>query len=296
MENNFGPLLTAMVTPLNDKLEVNYDQAAKLATYLLENGSDGIVVAGTTGESPTLTFEEKCELFKTVVAAVKGRGAVIAGTGSYSTKESVKLTIEAEKIGVDGIMLVTPYYNKPPQQSLYLHFKEIASATSLPVMLYNVPGRTGTNMSAETTLRLAEIDNIVAVKEASGSIEQITDICRKAPPGFALYSGDDPMTLPILSVGGVGVVSVASQIAGKEIKKMINAYFNGDVQLACRIHQQLFPLFKGIFISSNPIPIKEALNLKGFNVGNPRLPLSPLNAEQKEKLVRVLEELDEVKL
>ncbi|NLC52232.1 MAG: 4-hydroxy-tetrahydrodipicolinate synthase [Firmicutes bacterium] len=296
MENNFGPLLTAMVTPLNDKLEVNYDQAAKLATYLLENGSDGIVVAGTTGESPTLTFEEKCELFKTVVAAVKGRGAVIAGTGSYSTKESVKLTIEAEKIGVDGIMLVTPYYNKPPQQSLYLHFKEIASATSLPVMLYNVPGRTGTNMSAETTLRLAEIDNIVAVKEASGSIEQITDICRKAPPGFALYSGADPMTLPILSVGGVGVVSVASQIAGKEIKKMINAYFNGDVQLACRIHQQLFPLFKGIFISSNPIPIKEALNLKGFNVGNPRLPLSPLNAEQKEKLVRVLEELDEVKL
>jgi 4-hydroxy-tetrahydrodipicolinate synthase len=296
VENNFGPLLTAMVTPLNDKLEVNYDQAAKLATYLLENGSDGIVVAGTTGESPTLTFEEKCELFKTVVAAVKGRGAVIAGTGSYSTKESVKLTIEAEKIGVDGIMLVTPYYNKPPQQSLYLHFKEIASATSLPVMLYNVPGRTGTNMSAETTLRLAEIDNIVAVKEASGSIEQITDICRKAPPGFALYSGDDPMTLPILSVGGVGVVSVASQIAGKEIKKMINAYFNGDVQLACRIHQQLFPLFKGIFISSNPIPIKEALNLKGFNVGNPRLPLSPLNAEQKEKLVRVLEELDEVKL
>ncbi len=296
MENNFGPLLTAMVTPLNDKLEVNYDQAAKLATYLLENGSDGIVVAGTTGESPTLTFEEKCELFKTVVAAVKGRGAVIAGTGSYSTKESVKLTIEAEKIGVDGIMLVTPYYNKPPQQSLYLHFKEIASATSLPVMLYNVPGRTGTNMSAETTLCLAEIDNIVAVKEASGSIEQITDICRKAPPGFALYSGDDPMTLPILSVGGVGVVSVASQIAGKEIKKMINAYFNGDVQLACRIHQQLFPLFKGIFISSNPIPIKEALNLKGFNVGNPRLPLSHLNAEQKEKLVRVLEELDEVKL
>lgn len=289
MENNFGPLLTAMVTPFDRNLEVDYKEAAALATYLMENGSDGVVVAGTTGESPTLSFDEKRTLFHTIIDAVKGKGKVIAGTGSYSTADSIKLTREAEKLGADGIMLVTPYYNKPPQDSLYLHFKEIAAATGLPIMLYNVPGRTGTNMTAETTLRLAEIDNIVAVKEASGDIEQLTEICRRAPAGFDLYSGDDPMTLPALSLGGAGVVSVASQIAGKAIKKMINAYFNGDVQEARRLHQELFPLFKGMFLAANPIPVKEALNIKGRNVGNPRLPLSPLNERLREELKQIMQ-------
>lgn len=292
MENKFGSLLTAMVTPFNDKLEVNYEEAAALAAYIVENGSDGIVVAGTTGESPTLSFSEKVELFRIIIDAVKGKGAVIAGTGSYSTAASIKLTCEAEKLGVDGIMLVTPYYNKPPQDSLYFHFKEVAASTSLPVMLYNVPGRTGVNMNSETTLRLAQIDNIVVVKEASGIIEQITDICRKAPPGFALYSGDDVMTLPALSVGGAGVVSVASQIAGNLIKRMIDAYFNGNPSEACSLHHKLFPLFKGLFASTSPIPVKEALNMRGHNVGKPRPPLLPLGKEQKLKLEQVLQEYE----
>lgn len=284
----FGSLVTAMVTPFKENLEIDHSVVEKLATYLADNGSDSIVVAGTTGESPTLSKKEKLELFRTVVNSVKGKAKVIAGTGGNNTRESVELTKGAEKTGVDGIMLVTPYYNKPPQEGLYNHFKQIAGATDLPVMLYNVPGRTSVNLTAETSLRLAEIDNIVAIKEASANLEQIANICSDAPTGFAVYSGDDSMTLPVLSVGGTGVVSIASHLVGRAIKEMIEAYFNGESAKAAKLHQHLLPLFKSLFLTTNPIPLKAALNLVGFRVGLPRLPLTPLPENLMPKLEAIL--------
>jgi len=289
----FGEVLTAMVTPFDENGEVNYENAAALATYLADNGSDGIVVAGTTGESPTLTVEEKVELFKVVRRAVGNKVKVIAGTGSNSTKASVELTQKAEACGVDGIMLVVPYYNKPSQEGLYQHFAAIARATELPVMLYNVPGRTAINLSDQTVLRLAkDFNNIVSIKEASGDLEQITRIVGNAPSGFAVYSGDDSMTLPVLAVGGCGIVSVASHIAGKEIKNMITAFMNRDLAESIRIHQRLMPLFKALFITSNPSPVKGALKMLGHKVGPLRLPLVEINAQEQEVIRKVLQELD----
>jgi 4-hydroxy-tetrahydrodipicolinate synthase len=284
----FGSLITAIITPFNKKFRIDYDKMAELAESLFHNGSDSLVLTGTTGESPTLSFEEKINIYRTVVDAVKGRGRIIAGTGGNSTRESIELSTEAEKAGVDGLMLVVPYYNKPPQEGLYQHFKSIAEAVSLPVMLYNVPGRTGVNLSGETTLKLAEIDNIVAIKEASGNLEQITYICAGAPPGFAVYSGDDTMTLPVLSAGGAGVVSIASHLVGRDIKEMINSYFAGKVEQASKIHQKLMPLFKGLFITTNPIPLKAAMNMVGWDVGEPRLPLTPLPEHLVEKLKNIM--------
>src|SRR5690554_2188056 len=210
--DSFGELLTAMVTPFNEKLELDLEKARNLANYLVDNGSDGLVVLGTTGESPTLTYDEKMKLLETVVDEVGDRATILAGTGSYSTAESIRLTEEAEKIGVDGIMLVTPYYNKPPQSGLYHHFKAIAERTSLPIMLYNIPGRTARNIEVETMLELAKIDNIIAVKEASGDLNQVSALTRLLPDDFLVYSGDDSLTLPVLSVGGTGVVSVAGHL------------------------------------------------------------------------------------
>lgn len=272
----FGSLITAMVTPFDRNLKVDYAKVAELAAYLLKTGSDGLVLAGTTGESPTLAADEKIKIFETVLEAVKGKIKIIAGTGGNSTRDALELSEKAEKAGVDGLMLVAPYYNKPPQEGLYRHFKSIAAAVSLPVMLYNVPGRTAINLEAETTLRLAEVENIVAIKEAGGNLDQITYLCANAPAGFSVYSGDDSLTLPVLSVGGVGVVSVASHLAGLEIKKMIEAYFAGKTKEAAKIHQGLSRLFKGLFVESNPIPVKAALNMVGKEVGEPRLPLCPL--------------------
>jgi 4-hydroxy-tetrahydrodipicolinate synthase len=287
----FGVLVTAMVTPFHDNGDVNYQKAGELAAYLADNGSDAIVVAGTTGESPTLTDDEKIKLFQTVVEAVKGKAKVLAGTGSNNTRQSALLTEKAEQCGVDGIMLVVPYYNKPSQEGLYRHFSTIAACTSLPVLLYNVPGRTVVNMTAETTLRLAVLPNVVAVKEASGDLEQIARIQAGAPEGFVIYSGDDAMTLPVLSVGGRGVVSVAGHLAGKEIRQMITDFHGGDTAAALAAHLRLLPLFKVIFIASNPVPVKTAMNLQGHGLGPVRLPLVAMTEREQQELVGVLTKL-----
>ncbi|NLW08238.1 MAG: 4-hydroxy-tetrahydrodipicolinate synthase [Firmicutes bacterium] len=284
----FGRVLTAMVTPFNEEGNVDYEAAGKLARRLVENGSDGMVVAGTTGESPTLSMEEKLKLFATVVEAVGGKAVVIAGTGTNNTQQSVELTKEAEKTGVDGIMAVAPYYNKPPQEGLYRHYRAIAEATSLPVMVYNVPGRTAVNICPSTMARLAEIDNIIALKEASGNLNQAAEMVRVLPKNFLVYSGDDSMTLPILSVGGVGVVSVASHLVGRQIASMINDYLQGEVEKAARAHNELLPLFKALFLTTNPIMVKAALNLLGVNVGPTRLPLVEATAAELDALKEAL--------
>lgn len=285
---NFGQMLTAMVTPFDQHGEVDYNAARTLVNYLIENGSDGLVVAGTTGESPTLTTEEKVELFKLVVETSAGRVPVIAGTGSNNTRASIKLTKLAEEAGVDGIMLVTPYYNKPSQEGLFQHFKTIADATSLPVMLYNIPGRCVVNMSVETIIRLSEISNIVSVKEASGNLDAMAEIISRTPDTFSLYSGDDALTLPLLSIGGTGVISVASHIIGKEMQEMINLFKGGRVQEAAALHRNLLPIMKALFAAPNPVPVKTALNMQGVQVGEVRLPLIPLNDEEKSTLQMVL--------
>lgn len=286
----FGRVLTAMVTPFDDQLQVDYQKVAELAQHLANHGSDGIVVCGTTGESPTLTKEEKVKLFQTVKETVGDRVSVIAGTGSNNTLDSIDLTKEAEKIGVDGVMLVGPYYNKPSQEGFYQHFKTIAESTSLPIIVYNVPGRTGSNILPETVIRLSEIDNIVAVKEASGNLDQVSQIARGVSKGFMIYSGDDSLTLPILSIGGIGIISVASHIVGDKIKSMVNAYVAGNIKEATKLHLDLFPIFKVIFITSNPVPIKAALELAGLPVGGPRLPLIKASAKEIDTIQGVIKD------
>lgn len=285
---NFGQMLTAMVTPFDQHGEVDYNAARTLVNHLIDNGSDGLVVAGTTGESPTLTTEEKVELFKLVVATSAGRVPVIAGTGSNNTRASIKLTKLAEEAGVDGIMLVTPYYNKPSQEGLFQHFKAIAESTSLPVMLYNIPGRSVVNMSVDTVVRLSEINNIVSVKEASGNLDMMSEIISRTPENFTLYSGDDGLTLPVLAIGGTGVVSVASHIIGNEMQEMINQFKSGRVQEAAVTHRSLLPIMKALFAAPNPVPVKAALTMQGVQVGDVRLPMVPLNEEEKSALQKVL--------
>lgn len=276
---SFGRILTAMVTPMNEALEVDYEEAKRLAKYLVAHGSDGLVVCGTTGESPTVTAEEKIELFKVVKKAL-GNRPVIAGIGVYSTDTSVAMARKAEKTGVDGVMAVVPYYNKPSQEGMYQHFKAIAEATSLPLMLYNVPGRTSANLMPATVKRLSEIRNIVALKEAAGSLDQVSELKRILPSDFTVYSGDDSLTLPMLALGCSGIISVASHVVGDEMKKMVDAWFSGDTALAAKCHLELFPIFKGIFVTANPVPIKALLNMNGLKVGGVRLPL--VNASQEE--------------
>lgn len=288
MQVNWGPVVTAMVTPFNENLEVNYDAAQALAELLVQTGSTGLVVSGTTGESPTLSTEEKVTLFRTVKEAVGNRAAVIAGTGTYDTAESVHLSQEAERVGVDGLLLVAPYYNRPSQEGLYQHFKNIAHAVDIPVMIYNIPGRTGVNIEPATLLRLAEVNNIVAVKEASGNLNQMSEICAGAPDGFLVYSGDDSLTLPLLAVGGVGVVSVASHIVGRDIRRMCDAFFAGQVQEAKRLHHRMLPLFKALFCTTNPVPVKAALNMLGAHVGGVRLPLVEANEKEQETIRKAL--------
>lgn len=279
-----GRLITAMVTPFDAKGEVDYAQANKLALALLDSGSDGLVVVGTTGESPTLLRAEELRLFAGIKAAVGDRGAVIAGTGSNSTAEAVETTRQAEEIGVDACLLVVPYYNKPTQEGLYQHFKTIAESTSLRCILYNVPSRTVTNLAAETVIRLSQIDNIVGVKEASGNMEQITRIISGVREDFNVWSGNDSDTLPILALGGYGIISVASQLVGAQIRQMIDSFVGGDTVEAARIHRHLLPLVNSLFIVANPIPLKYALGQVGFNVGKPRLPL----CEPDEKTAAII--------
>ena len=268
-----GRLITAMVTPFTEKSEVDYKQAKKLALALLKSGSEGIVLAGTTGESPTLTHEEELKLFTEVKKAVGNKGAIIAGTGSNSTAEALEFTKGAEKIGVDACLLVVPYYNKPTQDGLYQHFKTIAESTSLPCILYNVPARTVTNLSAETTIKLSHVPNIIGIKEASGNMEQITKIIGEARKDFIVWSGNDSDTLPMLSLGAYGIISVASHLVGKQLNKMNYSFVEGNTKKAAEIHRDLLPLFSALFVVSNPIPVKYALNQVGFNVGKPRPPL-----------------------
>ncbi|MBF7082395.1 4-hydroxy-tetrahydrodipicolinate synthase [Desulfallas sp. Bu1-1] len=290
MAFDFGRVLTAMVTPFKSDMTIDYEQVKKLARHLVQSGSDGLVVAGTTGESPTLSKEEKIELFRVVVEEVGGDAVVIAGTGGNNTAASVELTQAAEKVGADGVMLVCPYYNKPSQEGLYQHFKTVAQSTNLPVMLYNVPGRTAVNLLPQTVARLSKIDNIIAVKEASGSLDQVSELRRSLPDHFAIYSGDDSLTLPILALGGKGVVSVASHIIGPQIQEMINAFNSGNVTMAAKIHGNLLPIFKVLFITSNPVPLKAALNMLGWQVGGPRLPLVEASQSEKEAIKQALAE------
>lgn len=281
-------LLTAMITPYDDNLQVNYAKAAELAEYLANNGTEGIVVSGTTGESPVLTNEEKLRLFAAVVNKVGKRIPVWAGTGSNDTAHCLELSKEAEKLGVNGIMLVCPYYNKPGQEGLYQHFKKIAGAISLPIMLYNIPGRTGINLLPETVARLAQIENIVAIKEASGSMDQVSTLMTLLPEDMTVYSGDDSLTLPMMALGARGVVSIASHLVGNNILAMIEAFNNGDIKRARNLHKQLFPVFKGLFIATNPVPLKEALNQLGHNVGGLRLPLIEADETQKRFIRELL--------
>ena len=280
-----GRLLTAMVTPFTEKGDVDYEQAKRLALALLDSGSDGLVVVGTTGESPTLIREEEYRLFREVKSVVGERGAVIAGTGSNSTAEAIVATKEAEKIGVDACLLVVPYYNKPSQEGLYQHFKAIAESTSLPCILYNVPSRTVTSLSAETVIRLSQINNIIGVKEASGNLEQIAKIISDTGDDFLIWSGNDSDTLPILALGGYGVISVASHLVGSQIKEMIDNFVSGKSEEAATIHRHLLPLVNALFIVSNPVPVKYALNQIGFRVGKTRLPLTEPD-EKSAALIR----------
>ena len=268
-----GRLLTAMVTPFNEEGMVDYEQAKRLALALLNSGSEGFVVAGTTGESPTLIRQEELRLFAEVKSAAGERGSVIAGTGSNSTAEAVEATREAEKIGVDACLLVVPYYNKPTQEGLYQHFKTIAQSTSLPCIPYNVPSRTVTNLSAETVIKLSHIDNIIGVKEASGNLDQIARIISNTSDDFLVWSGNDGDTLPMLALGSYGIISVASHLVGNQIKEMIDSFTSGKTDKAAEIHRHLLPLINALFVVSNPTPLKYALNSIGFSVGKPRLPL-----------------------
>jgi 4-hydroxy-tetrahydrodipicolinate synthase len=290
MAGRFGSVVTAMVTPFRGDHAVDLDRAQELASWLVENGSDAIVIAGSTGESPTLSYKEKSEMFRAVGEAIRGRGKLVCGTGTYSTAESLELTQAAEDAGADGLLVVTPYYNKPPQRGLVAHFERIADATELPMILYNIPGRTATRIEHETLLRLAERRNIVAVKDSTGDFQSITKLVAESPEGFEVYSGDDWATFGYLCLGAVGVVSVASHLVGPQIRQMIELIETGDVPAARKIHESLSPLYNALFVTSNPIPLKAALEMVGRPCGDPRLPLVPATAEEKDRVRRALED------
>ncbi|MGY0691613.1 4-hydroxy-tetrahydrodipicolinate synthase [Virgibacillus sp. FSP13] len=285
---NFGKVLTAMVTPFDSEGNIDYDQTSLLIDYLLSHGTEGLIIAGTTGESPTLSMEEKINFFSHVVKVVNKRVPVIAGTGSNNTAASIALTKEAETCGVDAVMLVAPYYNKPNQHGLFEHFKAIANETSLPVMLYNIPGRSVVQISADTIIKLSEVENIVSVKEASGDLDQIATIIENTGDDFTVYSGEDGLTLPMLSIGAEGVISVASHVIGDDMQKMVQAFYDGEVQNAAAIHRDILPIMNGLFMSPSPVPVKEALKMNGIDVGSVRLPLVPLTEFEQQELMQLM--------
>ena len=290
----FGNILTAMVTPFKKDGKVDYELAVRLANHIIENGSDGIVLCGTTGESPTLTWDEQHQLFVVIRNSLQSKAKILIGTGSNSTSEAVEATQKAFEAGADGALVVVPYYNKPPQDGLYEHFKDVANAApKLPIMLYNIPGRTGSNLLPKTVKKLMEFPNIVSIKAASGRIEEVTELRAECGSEFAIYSGDDSLLLPMLSVGAVGVVSVASHIVGLQLKDMISNFQNGNVLKALDIHERLQPLFKALFETTNPIPIKAALEQLGWEVGPPRPPLVKLNDDKTQKLSILINKLFE---
>lgn len=288
-EPRFGRMIPAMVTPFNEKLELDLDRAQQLADRLVKGGSDALIINGTTGESPTVFYPQKMELFKAVVSAVDGRVPVVANVGDNCTADTVDFAHDVEKTGVDGFMCVVPYYNKPPQEGLYQHFRTIARSVDLPIILYNIPGRCVINMTAETTLRLAnECGNIVAIKEASGKMDQIKAIVDAAPKGFCVYSGDDSATLDIMKLGGVGVISTIGNVAPARMKEIVDLCAKGDFEAAKAANDKLLPLMDGLFETSNPILVKEALKLVGFPVGGVRLPLVDATPAQSERLAGIM--------
>lgn len=289
---NWGRLITAMVTPFDENLNVDYDGAVNLGRKLVEEGSTALVITGTTGEAPTLSFEERLALYRRM--KLKVDVPIIAGVGTNSTKNTIENAKAAEEAGADALLVVTPYYNKPDQDSLYEHFKSVAESVDLPIMLYNVPGRTGCNILPETVEKLAKIENIVALKEASGNIVQMSDIIRRVPEDFLIYSGDDVMLLPALSVGAYGIVSVCSHIVGPEMKEMIDAFVAGETNKAREIHLKLLKIFQVLFMIANPIPVKAALNMTGTKVGGLRLPLTEAREGIQEVIRKELEMLEKI--
>ncbi|OGI20695.1 MAG: 4-hydroxy-tetrahydrodipicolinate synthase [Candidatus Melainabacteria bacterium RIFCSPHIGHO2_02_FULL_34_12] len=298
MQNPFGQVLTAMITPfcrgeVTSPLQIDYEGTEKLIDHLIKTGTDTIIVAGTTGESPTLSHEEERELCKFVQKTTGKKIKIILGAGSNSTATAIESTKEAEKLGVDGVLSVVPYYNKPNQRGLIEHFSQIAKSTSLPIILYNIPGRTGINMEPQTAAELvSKFKNIIGYKDATGNLENTSQVIQLAPKGFLIYSGDDSLTLPMLSIGAVGVISVASHIVGNEIKDMINSFFTGKIDKAKEIHNKLFPLFKALFKAPNPTCIKAALEIKGICKSDLRLPLVKLTEKELAELKMVIEKIE----
>lgn len=292
----FGRMIPAMVTPFDENLDLDLKQARALARRLVENGADALIINGTTGESPTVFYPQKMKLFEAVVSEIDGEVPVIANVGDNCTADTVDFARDVQKLGVDGFMLVVPYYNKPPQEGLYQHFKSIAGSIDLPCILYNIPGRCVINMTAETTLRLAnEVDNIVAIKEASGNLEQVAAILAGAPEGFEVYSGDDALTYDIMKLGGAGVISTIGNVAPDRMKEIVDLCAAGDFEAATKANEALLPLMNELFITSNPIMVKEALNLLGFPVGGVRLPLVNATAEQSAELAEVMRQVGVLK-
>lgn len=290
MAGRFGTVVTAMVTPFRDDGSLDLEGAQELARHLLERGSDALVVAGSTGESPTLTHEEKSALFRAVVEAAEGRGKVVCGTGTYSTAESIELSSDAQQAGADGLLVVSPYYNKPPQRGLLEHFRRIADSTDLPIIAYNIPGRTAVRIEHDTLLAMAGVPNIVAVKDSTGDFQAVSRLISEAPADFEVYSGDDWATFGYMCLGAVGVVSVASHVVGGRIKQMTDLIASGDVPAARKIHEELSPLFSALFITTNPIPVKAAVDMLGLPAGSPRLPLVPATDEERARIRKALED------
>mgnify|MGYP004585463857 FL=1 len=288
----FGRLITAMITPFDNERNLDLKRCAEFADRLVKGGTDALAVCATTGESPTIFYPQKIEVIKTVIEAVDGRAKIIANVGDNCTQDTIDFARDVEKLGVDGLMCVVPYYNKPPQEGLYQHFKAIAESVNLPVILYNIPGRCVTNMTAETTLRLAhDVKNIVAIKEASGNMEQIKQIIDNAPEGFVVYSGDDSATYDIMEMGGVGVVSTISNIATARMKEIVDLCAAGKWDEAKAANDKLLPMMDGLFETTNPILVKEALKLVGFPVGGVRLPLVDATPEQSNRLAAIMHEV-----
>ena len=291
-EPQFGRLITAMITPFDEELNLDLDRTEEFADRLVRGGTDSIIVCGTTGESPTVFYPQKIEVIKAVVNAVDGRVPVIANVGDNCTADTIDFAHDVEDLGVKGYMCVVPYYNKPPQEGLYQHFKAIASSTELPVILYNIPSRCVVNMKAETTLRLArDCKNIIAIKEASGDIEQVKEIVEGAPEGFCVYSGDDSFTYDLMKVGGAGVISTISNVATMRMKEIVEACAAGKWDEAKDLNDRLLPLMEGLFATTNPILVKEALALDGFPVGGVRLPLVDATPEQSKVLEGIMREV-----
>lgn len=286
----FGRLLTAMVTPFSEDGSVNYDAGVKLANWLLNNGSDGLVVEGSTGEAATMTMEEKIKFMETIVKAIKGRAPIVAGAGTNCTATTIELAQAMEATGVDGLLIVGPFYNKPTQEGYYQHFAAVAKSVKLPIIVYNVPGRTGSNILPATVARLAkDCPNIVAIKEAAGNVMQTAELYRMLPADFSIYSGDDGLILPFMSVGATGLISVLSNCNGRILQNLMQAYEDGRIKEAAELNKVMVPIAKIMFVETNPIPIKAAVTkVTGINVGNPRLPLTPISSEAEIKLDAVL--------